>query len=67
MPKRAKIVATGFEVTCPECDETIPDPEQDSLFWTIEQLRQHEGRLVRCHACDTYLKIAVPSRAVVGD
>lgn len=48
MVKTAKFTAIYWELTCPSCDEPLPNPGNGSHLWTAEDL--HSRRLV--HSAD---------------
>lgn len=53
--RMAKKTATAYDISCPHCGESISVPVSGSLFWTVEELRSHIGKVL-CE-CDEMVKL----------
>lgn len=71
MAKRATFTVQTVELVCPYCGFDIPEPQTDSLFWTMEdldrhmnltaQLRDEPPSFVMMHLeCGRLVKIQIP-------
>lgn len=65
MLRPATIVAASFEVLCPYCGETLPDPDHGSHFWETKQLREIDSQQFTCDSCDRTFVVFVGPRAQI--
>ena len=66
MSKRpASVFAATVEVTCPNCQESVPAPGNGSFLWTLEELRKADGEERVCDSCDDAMVIVNHSRAQI--
>ena len=53
----ATVTAMTIEISCPKCEETIPEPNTGSLFWDVSFEVPNE---IQCPNCERTLKVKVP-------
>lgn len=58
--KKAKFVCKSVEVLCAYCGETIEDPKNNSLFWTVDEVRDNASAC--CSHCGRENRILLPKR-----
>lgn len=57
--KRARVVAVTFEVICPNCGDSIAEPNTGSFLW---ETHAHLPKSVTCRLCKTDFELALPKR-----
>jgi ribosomal protein S27E len=43
--------AVAYEIECPACNETIPAPNDGSLFWTVDEMTLKPHSKIECPTC----------------
>lgn len=54
-----QLVAEAVNLVCPHCAAEVPDPDNGSLFWTVEQVRQETGKESDCDSCENPIRISM--------
>lgn len=60
MSKRATILATTVQVSCPDCQQPLPVPIVGSFMWTLDDLKNYAGAL---RTCDCGTSVRLPDNA----
>lgn len=59
--KTARYYVGSVEITCPECNQGIREPDSESEFWTMEELARHrDAGPFTCPECSTKFKLPNP-------